>query len=389
LRRGSDQTRLRRGSGQTRLRRGSGQTGTGGGCAVIDVLAAPLAFSIFRDVYAQVCLPYTDTPTGIAQRLRNRSAGTKHKLPLIKLATFGALRSAENCLRHDDNVLTVSGAEGDYDREELSFDRGCGLLFASRLASIVYTSPSFTPERPRWRVLVPFSKPLDPSLRRPMLARVNGVLGGVLAGESFTLSQSFFAGFVRANACNHKVELIPGDAVDLRADLDTDAIGPVVKPAKATNAGADGEAIEDAELVRVIVTGETGLHPALTALAARHIGRGTPSASVETTLRGLMESWPEDRRDARWHKRRGEIPGIVASAVKKFRPEDDLIRAAFRECASVLMTMSRDGCSAENMHATALSRLAQHGVDATAAEQMLRRVIGWCERKLLEESSNG
>ena len=70
-----------------------------------------LAFTVFQDVKAQVLWRCTDSSEGIATRLRTRSAGDKHGLPLIKLATFGGVRSDKGSLRHDANVLTVTGAE--------------------------------------------------------------------------------------------------------------------------------------------------------------------------------------------------------------------------------------------------------------------------------------
>jgi hypothetical protein len=207
------------------------------------------------------------------------------------------------------------------------------LLFAAGVACVVYTLPSHTPERPRWRVLAPCSGLLEPARRQAMVARVNGVLGGILARESFTLSQAFYAGFVRANGHNHRVELVPGDAIDLCDDLDAIAIAPAGNGAGGDPSEAGRDEREDAELVRIIISGETGLHNALVALAARHIGRGTPSASVITILRGLMQAWAESARDDRWRKRRGEIPAIVASALHKFQTDT---RVAFRECTQLL-----------------------------------------------------
>ena len=79
---------------------------------------------------------------------------------------------------------------------------------------------------------------------------------------------------------------------------------------------ASGEAREDAELVRRIVSGE-GYHREMLALAARYIGRGsTPRPS--RLLHGLMLSHPESARDARWHDRYRSIAGFVRSAVAKY-----------------------------------------------------------------------
>jgi hypothetical protein len=338
-----------------------------------------LEFTVFRDLHAQKQWRCTDTPEGIAARLRACSAADKFQLPTIKLATFGAIRSAAGSLRHDANVLTVTGAEGDYDGEQVAFDRACDLMFAADIAGVVYTSGRHTPARPRWRALTPYSQPLPPTRRKVMVARLNGVLGGILGPESFVLSQAFFAGGV-TGACDYRVEVIPGDPVDLRDDLDAGAVGPAAAPAKGPAPGADGEALADAELVRTIVSGSHGLHNALVALAARYVGRGTPPASVETTLRGLMDAWPEAQRDARWRKRRAEVPGITESARRKFQADTD---NAFRECAKLLMQMHRQRRSAQSMEMAARALMLLHGLPEEAAQRLIEQAAGWCCRTLV------
>ena len=73
-------------------------------------------------------------------------------------------------------------------------------------------------------MLLPTSGPLAPGLRTGLVARLNGIVGGVLAPtESFTLSQSFYYGSVDNNP-NHQVRILDGDFIDLRADLDAGAI---------------------------------------------------------------------------------------------------------------------------------------------------------------------
>ena len=57
-----------------------------------------------------------------------------------------------------------------------------------------------------------------------LVARLNGILGGILAPESFTLSQSYYYGSVNKSA-EHRAVIIEGDYIDLRADLDNGAIG--------------------------------------------------------------------------------------------------------------------------------------------------------------------
>ena len=92
------------------------------------------------------------------------------------------------------------------------------------LGCIIYTSPSHTPDKPRWRVLCPLSRELPPEDRYRLVARLNGLYGGIFAAESFTLSQSYYFGKV-AGAVEHRVEVLDGEPIDLLDELDEIAIG--------------------------------------------------------------------------------------------------------------------------------------------------------------------
>lgn len=118
----------------------------------------------------------------------------KEKSPLIKLATFGDSRTGKGCLRHDANVQEIYGVEGDLDSGEISFDDTLARLEQANIRAMVVTTHSHTPDKPRLRILAPLSGANSPLSRRVLVARLNGVLGGHLASESFNLSQSFFIG---------------------------------------------------------------------------------------------------------------------------------------------------------------------------------------------------
>lgn len=120
----------------------------------------------------------------------------KESLPLLKLATFGTDRTTAGCLRHDANMIAVHGIEGDYDGGEMPIEYAADLLREAGVQACLYTSASHMPEAPRWRVLAPLSAPCMPSERVVYAERLNGVLGGVLAAESFTASQAFHVGRV-------------------------------------------------------------------------------------------------------------------------------------------------------------------------------------------------
>jgi hypothetical protein len=120
----------------------------------------------------------------------------KGSQPLIKLAMFSNHRTAAHSLRHDANVTWVTGIEGDYDRGEVRMEQAVEMLERAGVRAVLHSSASSTPEKPRWRVLCPLSDKRTPDSRAALVARLNGVLGGILANESFTLSQSYYVGRV-------------------------------------------------------------------------------------------------------------------------------------------------------------------------------------------------
>lgn len=183
----------------------------------------------------------------------------KSVCPWIKLARFGEAKSAKGALRHDGNLLEITGVEGDYDGEQVTPEDALARLEASGLRAIVYTSPSHTEQAPRWRVLAPLSRPLAPVERTRLLARINGALGGILTGESFTLSQSYYYGRV-AGQDTYRVlctfdDPEEGVCVDEADSLDAIAVGrPVRESSGQGGSNVIAEAVE--RLGRRLRTGD-------------------------------------------------------------------------------------------------------------------------------------
>ena len=277
--------------------------------------------TMFRDYAASTKTEVRTDIEALATRIRASEAQRKDDLPWLKLARFGELRSQKNSLRHDANVVKISGIEGDYDGEKIPFDDAVECLTQQGVASICYTSPSHCENAPRWRALCPLSEELPPGRRNHQMGRLNGLFRGIFAGESWTLSQSFYFGSVNRNPA-HRVEVIDGHPIDKHDDLDTIWLGK----SDASNSGAGAaqhmgrETREDAELIRCVVTGEH-LHAELCALAARYVARGLHTTIVSNLLKGIMLSHPESARDARWLDRYQDIDRTIASAVAKFRSE--------------------------------------------------------------------
>ena len=291
--------------------------------------ASRFVVTLFPDLYAQEKHEQKVTTAELASWIETTTAPSKNDLPWIKLAAFGDVSTDSGSFRHDRNVRFISGVEGDYDGELMPFVDAFDALDCAGISSILYTSPSHTEEKPRWRVLCPFSLGQQPELRRKFLARVNGVLGGVLSHELWTLSQSYYAGSVNSNPA-HRVATIDGTPLDLMDALDAGAVGPRGAPKSANgHLQVSGDAREDGELVRRIVSGE-GFHPELCALAARYVGRGVRSGVVEQLLQSLMLSIGEDLRDDRWHHRFGQIRGLVDSAATKFNAQVEARRCIAR-----------------------------------------------------------
>lgn len=187
-----------------------------------------MKWTMFRSAAAMQAQVMEQTPQELLEYIRSAGPFARKDLcPWVKLATFGNLRSSKNSLRNNANVMTITGVEGDYDAEVIQPEQAVEMLECAHVKAIIYTSPSHTDQKPRWRVLAPLSKEHSPSTRSALLARINGVLGGVLASESFTLSQSYYFG--RVEGVDFKIlatydDLSEGWCVDELDELDNTAI---------------------------------------------------------------------------------------------------------------------------------------------------------------------
>lgn len=160
----------------------------------------------------------------LCEEILTTTRSRKDDLPWLKFAKFGEERTDKNSLRHDANVIAITGVEGDYDGEELGWQQAVDLLTHAGLKVIVYTSPRHTPDKPRWRALCPTSREWPPAHRRRFMARLSAVFAGKFSRESWTLSQSYYYGSVDRNP-DHHVELVEGMPIDLADHLDAPVDG--------------------------------------------------------------------------------------------------------------------------------------------------------------------
>src|SRR4051794_10771835 len=117
-----------------------------------------LSFTTFADHAAAEKREATWTWQQLVEYLTTpKTYPSKGVCPWIKLARFGEIRSAHNSLRHNANVVAITGIEGDYDAGQVTLADAATMLADAGVVAVFYTSPSHTPERPRWRVLCPLS----------------------------------------------------------------------------------------------------------------------------------------------------------------------------------------------------------------------------------------
>ncbi len=215
----------------------------GGDASVLD---RPLMLTTFSDELARIKTEKTASLREFVKQVHVPTAPTKGQLPLLKLAKFGAVPTTKGSLRNNANVLAIDGIEGDYDGEVVSISEAAGRLKAANVAAVLYSSPSHTSSKPRWRVLCPLSGSAAPDARERLCARLNSALGGLLSGESFTLSQSYYFGKVDG-ATTAAVAIVEGRPIDAAAELDASAIGRNGEPYRPGPVGLAASIVADDE----------------------------------------------------------------------------------------------------------------------------------------------
>jgi hypothetical protein len=156
----------------------------------------PFLITVFADVLARKKQECWVTLSSLQRSHYEIVASEKSLLPLIKLAKFGDQRTKNGSLRSDNNLLTITGIEGDYDDGNVSIEEACKRLDAAGINGLILPTPSHTSDFPRWRVICPISAERTVELRDTFSAHLNNALGGILARESFTKSQAFYFGSV-------------------------------------------------------------------------------------------------------------------------------------------------------------------------------------------------
>lgn len=97
--------------------------------------------------------------------------------PAFIAARFGEKRNGKGHLRHDANVTSVTAVVLDLDHEPIPEARLRAVLAKTGWLHVAYTTYSSTREAPRWRVVVPFDRPLPRRILRAAIDHVAKVTG--------------------------------------------------------------------------------------------------------------------------------------------------------------------------------------------------------------------
>jgi predicted P-loop ATPase len=230
--------------------------------------------------------------------------------PLFVYGRLGSKRSPRGSYRIDDNCLGRTGWVLDYDGSTppMPFAEGKQRCNDIGLACFGYTTKRHTPGAPRWRIAGPFSREVTPAELPHLMARINGLIGGVAAPESAKLTQSWF--IARVDGVLFDSFVGDGDAcLDELDALDASAIpiqgGPAPRPRAKKGAPDYGELSRD-DLEELILDREHDFGPA-NELLRRDAHEEISQPDAEANLRDVYDRVAQAKRDRAWSKARSSI----------------------------------------------------------------------------------
>lgn len=351
-------------------------------------MSRTIRVTLFENFVATTKREIAVTLDELAARVLSTTAPAKKRLPWLTLAIFGDKRTGKNSLRHDGNLLAISGIEADYDGGAIAFDAACGQLERTGAEAVIYTSPSHAETEPRWRVLAPLPAELPPERREQMMGRLNGQFGGVFAPESWTLSQSYYYGSVNQNPL-HRVKVVSGIPLDLHDDLDGASIGRpgAVQPPKGVDSTRRHRAGSlDVNAMRRVIASGGSFHEGCVRLLGRWAQEGIAFLDAQQRLLTLFDEVPSGNRDGRWQSRRNEVPRLVRDIYGKHAPVRQC-RGRGRDsgrCGAAQLSQSMGSATAAGMARRGIPQRTQRSglsVPFSGTASMPARKVWRCSRR--------
>ena len=297
----------------------------------------PFLYTVFTSMSAQSKTEHSaEDIYALAEFVKAAEAPSKDALPWIKLIRFGEARTEKNALRHDANVDVIYGVEGDYDDGRMSPQEFAQNLAENGVEALVVTTASHTPESPRWRVLSLFDQPIDVSgmpkhakkeVRARLLERLSRAGGCRFAGESYTLSQSYYFGRITGRDATFYCEVVDGDPVDTLTQLDDLPLPPAysVTGQRIECPPMAGDTFKDFKAAKEAMLSGANVHA-----GARHVSMSMLSRDYsEDDIRAEFDQWADVIRDVRGNERvdrlmNGELTALIEDALKKLNDTDAL-----------------------------------------------------------------
>lgn len=270
--------------------------------------------TFFKNFAARTMVEEDLTIEQLAEKIKTTQARTKQLLPWLKLARFGDKRSAGGCLRNNANVLKLTGAEGDYDGEKLSIEDGREIFEKLGVEAILYTTPSWAEDKPRWRALMLFSRELTVGQRNKLIKQINEAVGDIFSWESKTLSQSYYFGQVEGAPPIH-VEVTRGKPVD------EVLFNPFLDHDVSELTGQDNDTMLEVMTYR---DGDNGIHNTQLRVSASLLGQGWDEDDVVDKIMAATRRACEDAgRDwSQWERgERKRVEGMCSDFEKKREKE--------------------------------------------------------------------
>lgn len=280
-----------------------------------DALSLPFPFTVFPDTKARTKRGKRADLIALAKRVERTRRKEKSALPLVSLGRYGDAKSERGSLRHRENLREVHGLEADYDAGEIPPAEAARLLSEAGIAALIYTSPSHGLEDKgnRWRVVCPFSGRVSPDQRKHHVARLNGVLGGVVSRESFTLSQSYFIGGIGGR--EPEIFLVDGNHIDGLEDLDTGAVYAQTSESRETVSQPGDWPLEVLRNALCSVPADSEYEIWLRCLAAVHheTGGSKRGFAIADAWSACGDKWKAGEVRTKWNSF-GDLNGALAAA---------------------------------------------------------------------------
>ena len=269
--------------------------------------------TVFPTLFAETMQPREDASfRAFAESLQHPKAyPDKASMPLLCPMEFDGSKSERGALRHNGGVTLIYGACGDHDAGTMSIEDAAERMKAAGIECVLYTTPNYTQEAPRWRVIVAFSAPTkDRTAHLAAVERMNHVLDGQLKTESFTLSQSFYFG--RVTGRKYICLYVKGKRIDRLVNIPRRANVAAAMKGKTSAGGGGGG--DTGALIATIMAG-IDMHPAMNLLAARWLAEGRDPNKVLGELCELgARSGRDGERLARWE---AEVVRSIEGAIGK------------------------------------------------------------------------